>query len=123
MYIASTCVLRFCCRCTYFICVGNARGIVVHTGDSTIMGRIANLTSTQDVGETAVSREISHFIHIVTGITVFISALFFIIVLAGFYWLDAIIFLIGIIVACVPEGLLATMTVSDTFHVMIELDY
>jgi len=29
----------------------------------------------------------------------------------GYEWLDAVIFLIGIIVANVPEGLLATVTV------------
>lgn len=40
---------------------------------------------------------------------------FFIISLAlGFDWLDSIIFLIGIIVANVPEGLLATVTVVLT---------
>ena len=30
----------------------------------------------------------------------------------GYYWVEAVIFLIGILVANVPEGLLATVTVS-----------
>ena len=34
--------------------------------------------------------------------------------LKGYHWLDAVIFLIGIIVANVPEGLLATVTVCLT---------
>lgn len=33
---------------------------------------------------------------------------------AGYHWLDAVVFLIGIIVANVPEGLLATVTVCLT---------
>jgi len=38
----------------------------------------------------------------------------------GYEWLDAVIFLIGIIVANVPEGLLATVTVriADRRRVM-----
>ena len=30
----------------------------------------------------------------------------------GYYWIDAILFMIGIIVACVPEGILAIVTIA-----------
>jgi sodium/potassium-transporting ATPase subunit alpha len=94
---------------------GTARGIVVQTGDRTVMGRIANLASGLEVGETPIAREIAHFIHIITGVAVFLGVTFFIIAfILGYYWLDAVIFLIGIIVANVPEGLLATVTVCLT---------
>lgn len=94
---------------------GNALGIVIRCGDDTVMGRIANLASGLDVGETPIAKEIAHFIHIVTGVAVFLGVSFFILALVLQYpWLDAVIFLIGIIVANVPEGLLATVTVCLT---------
>ena len=51
----------------------------------------------------------------ITGVAVFLGVTFFIIaIILGYNWLDAVIFLIGIIVANVPEGLLATVTVCLT---------
>merc|ERR1712168_1085637 len=94
---------------------GTAVGIVVQCGDNTVMGRIANLTSSLGSGKTPIAIEIEHFIHIITGVAVFLGVSFLIISLAmDYHWLEAIIFLIGIIVANVPEGLLATVTVCLT---------
>merc|ERR1712226_1743030 len=94
---------------------GTARGIVVNIGDYTVMGRIAGLASGLDTGETPIAKEIAHFIHLITGVAVFLGVTFFIIAfILGYHWLDAVIFLIGIIVANVPEGLLATVTVCLT---------
>ena len=60
------------------------------------MGRIAGLTSSIDSGSTPIAREIEHFIHIITGVAVFLGVTFFIIALIlGYNWLDAVIFLIG----------------------------
>jgi len=87
----------------------------VQCGDNTVMGRIANLASGLQVGTTPIAREIEHFIHLITGVAVFLGVTFFIIAfILGYHWLDAVIFLIGIIVANVPEGLLATVTVCLT---------
>ena len=92
---------------------GTCRGIVIGTGDRTVMGRIANLASGLEVNKTPIAHEIEHFINIITGVAVFLGVSFFVIALVlGYNWLDAVIFLIGIIVANVPEGLLATVTVS-----------
>jgi len=94
---------------------GNGVGIIVQTGDNTVMGRIANLASGLGTGKTPIAQEIEHFIHIITGVAVFLGITFLIISLSmGYHWLEAIIFLIGIIVANVPEGLLATVTVCLT---------
>jgi sodium/potassium-transporting ATPase subunit alpha len=94
---------------------GTCRGIVVNIGDNTVMGRIAGLASGLDTGETPIAKEIAHFIHIITGVAVFLGVTFFLIAfILGYHWLDAVIFLIGIIVANVPEGLLATVTVCLT---------
>ena len=85
------------------------------TGDNTVMGRIANLASTLDIGKTPIAREIAHFIHIITGVAVFLGVTFLILaIIQGYKPLEAVVFLIGIIVANVPEGLLATVTVSTT---------
>uniref|UniRef100_A0A671NVX9 Sodium/potassium-transporting ATPase subunit alpha n=1 Tax=Sinocyclocheilus anshuiensis TaxID=1608454 RepID=A0A671NVX9_9TELE len=101
---------------TFFVSLsGTARGIVVCTGDRTVMGRIASLTSGLETGKTPIAKEIEHFIHIITGVAVFLGVAFFILsIILGYSWLEAVIFLIGIIVANVPEGLLATVTVCLT---------
>ncbi|KAG8231998.1 hypothetical protein J437_LFUL010258 [Ladona fulva] len=94
---------------------GTAKGIVISCGDNTVMGRIAGLASGLDTGETPIAKEIHHFIHLITGVAVFLGVTFFVIAfILGYHWLDAVIFLIGIIVANVPEGLLATVTVCLT---------
>ncbi|XP_042298287.1 sodium/potassium-transporting ATPase subunit alpha-2-like [Sceloporus undulatus] len=94
---------------------GTARGVVILTGDRTVMGRIASLASGLEEGATPIAREIEHFIHIITSVAVFLGVTFFILaLLLGYHWLEAIVFLIGIIVANVPEGLLATVTVCLT---------
>ncbi len=79
------------------------------------MGRIATLASSLDCGQTPIAKEIEHFIHIITGVAVFLGVSFFVLsLILGYGWLEAVIFLIGIIVANVPEGLLATVTVSQS---------
>merc|ERR1711962_701843 len=94
---------------------GTCTGVVVNVGDNTVMGRIAGLASGLDSGQTPIAKEIEHFIHLITGVAVALGVSFFIIAfILGYHWLDAVIFLIGIIVANVPEGLLATVTVCLT---------
>jgi len=94
---------------------GTAKGIVVNIGDHSVMGRIAGLASGLESGDTPIAKEIAHFVHLITAVAVFLGVSFFIIAfILGYHWLDAVIFLIGIIVANVPEGLLATVTVCLT---------
>merc|ERR1711962_1609154 len=94
---------------------GTCVGMVVNIGDNTVMGRIAGLASGLEGGQTPIAKEIEHFIHIITAVAVFLGVSFFIIAfILGYNWLDAVTFLIGIIVANVPEGLLATVTVCLT---------
>merc|ERR1712214_196987 len=94
---------------------GTCVGMVVNIGDNTVMGRIAGLASGLEGGQTPIAKEIEHFIHIITAVAVFLGVSFFIIAfILSYNWLDAVIFLIGIIVANVPEGLLATVTVCLT---------
>ena len=86
--------------------------MVVHCGDHTVMGRIATLATALEADETPIAREISHFINMITVFAFALGIVFFFISIAlRYHWLDAVIFLIGIIVAVVPEGLLPTVTV------------
>ncbi|XP_049854932.1 sodium/potassium-transporting ATPase subunit alpha-like [Schistocerca gregaria] len=94
---------------------GTGRGVVVSCGDSSAMGRIAELTSGLKSAETPIAREIKHFVRLITWVA--IAAGFVIGALSlsmGYHWLDAVVILIGIIVANVPEGLLVTVTVCLT---------
>src|SRR6218665_386663 len=92
--------------------LGFARGVVIRTGDRTVMGRIANLTSGLDTGQTTLARDMSYLINLIVASAFIMGAVFFIVVIVlGTSATNAIIFLIGIIMGNVPEGLLATVTV------------
>ncbi|KAM4652188.1 potassium-transporting ATPase alpha chain 2-like [Discoglossus pictus] len=91
---------------------GTACGIVINTGDRTVIGRIASLASQVGDQKTPIALEIEHFVHMISCLAVGVGILFFIISISmGYSALNAIIFCIGIVVAYVPEGLLATVTV------------
>jgi sodium/potassium-transporting ATPase subunit alpha len=98
------------------LCVnGKATGIVIRTGDNTIIGTIAGLTAGTKAVETPIHKEINHFLAIVSYVAVFLGITFLIIgFIIGVDPLNNLVFAIGIIVANVPEGLLATVTVSLT---------
>jgi sodium/potassium-transporting ATPase subunit alpha len=116
---------------------GTARGMVVNIGDKTVMGRIAGnqfenffsrtfltcffctgLASGLESGDTPIAKEIAHFIHLITAVAVFLGVSFFIIAfILGYHWLDAVIFLIGIIVANVPEGELFRLVMVNQLQI------
>ncbi|KAJ8939290.1 hypothetical protein NQ318_008280, partial [Aromia moschata] len=88
------------------------RSIVCETGDRTVMGRIAGLTARLQPNKTPIARELEHFMKIISVWACFLGVVFGSAALAMNYsWIEASLFLIGIIVANVPEGLLATVTV------------
>ena len=85
------------------------------TGDRTVIGQIKDLVTKTANKRTPINIEIEHFIHLITGVAIFLGVTFFILSLAiGHKFLRAAVFLIAIIVANVPEGLLATVTVCLT---------
>ena len=92
---------------------GTAQGLVVNTGDRTIIGRIASLASGVENEKTPIAIEIEHFVDIIAGLAILFGATFFIVAMCiGYTFLRAIVFFMAIVVAYVPEGLLATVTVS-----------
>lgn len=94
---------------------GYGKGVVILTGSDTVMGKIAGLTNRLEKKITPIEQEVQHFMHLISlwamtlGATCFFLALYI-----GYNWLNACVYVIGIIVANVPEGLLATLTVSLT---------
>lgn len=95
--------------CTF----GNGVGVVINTGDRTVIGQIANLAQSAETAETPLSTEIDRFIKIISAVAIILGVTFFILgIIYGYDIITNLVFAIGIIVANVPEGLLATVTVS-----------
>lgn len=94
---------------------GNCTGVVINTADRTMMGRIAALADDTVTAETPLQIEIKLFIHKIATFAICLGVVFFIIgIIIQRGWIENLIFAIGIIVANVPEGLLATVTVALT---------
>ncbi len=92
---------------------GTGSGMVFKTGDSTVIGRIAGLASSADAHSTTLAIEIEKFIYLISSIAIVLGVVFFCAGFAvGYTVITNIVFAIGIIVANVPEGLLATVTVA-----------
>ena len=98
---------------TTMVQTGTAKGVVCGTANNTQMGVIAVQVASQDSGLSPIRVEISHFIHLISAVAIVLGISFFIIgFLIGTDPIKNVVFAIGIIVANVPEGLLATVTVS-----------
>ncbi|KAH0631374.1 hypothetical protein JD844_005673 [Phrynosoma platyrhinos] len=62
--------------------------------------------------KTPIAIEIEHFVDIIAGLAIFFGATFFVVAMViGYPFLKAMVFFMAIVVAYVPEGLLATVTV------------
>ncbi|KOC67548.1 Sodium/potassium-transporting ATPase subunit alpha [Habropoda laboriosa] len=94
---------------------GEGRGIVIATGDETMIGRLAGLTSQLEKSETPIAKEIKHFVQIITIVAVLFGVLFFgLSLIIDPNILKAFTYLLGIVIANVPEVLLVTVTTSLT---------
>lgn len=92
---------------------GVGDGIVIKTGDNTVIGLIAGLSQAAEAVETPLSIEIERFIKLISFVAITLGVVFFLFGWAyGYGTITNLVFAIGIIVANVPEGLLATVTVS-----------
>ena len=91
---------------------GSGKGIVIRIGDDTVIGRIATLSTSTKAKATPLSNDIDRFIYTITCIAFAYGIVFFIFGLFYYDILMNVIFAIGIIVANVPEGMIATVTVA-----------
>jgi sodium/potassium-transporting ATPase subunit alpha len=95
---------------------GEAYGIVIRTGDGTVLGQIAYLTAGEDKMTSPLAHEIDNFVKLIASIAIITALVFFGVAFpvnnnnASL----AINFAIGIFVAWVPEGLPATVTMLLT---------
>ncbi|CAH0725973.1 unnamed protein product, partial [Brenthis ino] len=94
---------------------GTAKGIVIATGELTQMGKIAGLVTGLEKEETPIAKEITHFIKLICGVAFTFGFIFFLMVyFIQHSWLSALQYMLGIILANVPEGLIVTLTVCMT---------
>ncbi|KAJ3257350.1 hypothetical protein HK103_004570 [Boothiomyces macroporosus] len=96
------------------LCVnGECYGIVIRTGDNTVIGQIAFLTSTEERRESPMNQEIHFFVYTIAAVAG-VTALTFLFVARyarNNTWAYAFNFAIGTFVGFVPEGLPATVTI------------
>ncbi|XP_026725207.1 sodium/potassium-transporting ATPase subunit alpha-like [Trichoplusia ni] len=102
----------------YFSCPiteGVAKAMVIATGQMTQIGKIAGLVTGLEKEETPISKEITHFIKLICGVAFAFGFIFFVMVyVIQKSWLSALQYMLGIILANVPEGLIVTLTVCMT---------
>ena len=95
---------------------GACTAVCVATGDWTVMGMLWYMSGS-NAEETPLNQEIERFVFLISVIALILGIIAFVvatIVEGPGKMLSVIVFTIGIIVANVPEGLLATVTVSLT---------
>ena len=92
---------------------GAGVGVVYVTGSRTEFGKIAALSVRVRRPPTPLEREVRRMVRILTAVAVVMGALFFAagIALGRPLWVN-VVFMLGIIVANVPEGLLPTLTLA-----------
>lgn len=95
-----------------FVLEGTGKGIVVRTGESTLIGRIAHLASEEGGAETPLQTDINHFTLGLAIFSIVVGLIFFAISFAFFPIQTNLLFAIGIIVANVPLALPPTVTLS-----------
>ena len=95
---------------------GEVYGIVIRTGDNTMLGQIANLTAGEEKSTSPLAHEIDNFVKIIATIAIATAIIFFGIAFPvnNNKVSLALNFAISIFVAWVPEGLPATVTMLLT---------
>jgi magnesium-transporting ATPase (P-type) len=95
---------------------GEGYGIVIRTGDDTMIGSIASLAGETTLTKSTLQHEVERFALIIAIVAIVTGILFFVIGLArGMNVVDALVNgLITVLIANVPEGLPATVTLQLT---------
>jgi calcium-translocating P-type ATPase len=93
---------------------GTGIGVVVATGAATQIGRISDMMTSVEVLTTPLIAQMSRFAKALTGFVLVIAALVlaFTTMLRGMPFADGFIIVVGLIVAAIPEGLPAVLTVT-----------
>lgn len=92
---------------------GSGRAVVFATGMQTEFGRIYHLTSAVRVEESPLQRNVASMARRVAAVAIAMGALLFVLRLgSGIGVVASFVFALGVMVALVPEGLPATLSVS-----------
>ncbi|MFF7647573.1 HAD-IC family P-type ATPase [Streptomyces canus] len=95
------------------VVAGSGRAVVVATGASTEFGRIYRLAAAAPRQKTPLQHQVAAMVRRVAGAALSIGALVFVVRLpTGESVLPSFVFALGVMVAMVPEGLPATLSVS-----------
>jgi sodium/potassium-transporting ATPase subunit alpha len=117
-YLETRCIGMQGTHCTS----GSGVGVVVSTGDSTVFGHIAKLTSTPSTARTNLQKEVLRFVIIIVGLMVFMNII--VVAVWGGYirqqhpdYINVptlIVDIVSVAIAFVPEGLPIALTASLT---------
>lgn len=93
---------------------GTGRAVIYATGMLTQFGRIAHLTQAVQEGPSRVQRELAYISRIISLVALGIAGIVFVVGIfdVGLARFEAFLLALGILVAAVPEGLPATVTLS-----------
>ncbi|MGJ8644513.1 MAG: cation-transporting P-type ATPase [Luteolibacter sp.] len=92
---------------------GQGEGVVVATGDSTEMGRIAGLIGQADHIETPLTRKIAQFSRLLLWVILGLAGVTFAVgVSRGESWVDMFMAAVALAVGAIPEGLPAALTIT-----------
>ncbi|MGW4561122.1 cation-translocating P-type ATPase [Streptomyces sp. NPDC004561] len=92
---------------------GTGKGVVIATGAATEFGRIFRLTAAAPRQQTPLQRQVAVMARRVAGVALATGAVLFAVrVPSGQPFVDTFVFSLGVMVALVPEGLPATLSVS-----------
>jgi magnesium-transporting ATPase (P-type) len=96
------------------VVAGQARGVVVATGERTEIGRISTLLQSVEQLTTPLLQQISRFGRRFTWMAIGGAAVLFVFAVAvrGYGWTDALIAVVALAVSLVPEGLPAVITIT-----------
>ncbi|HLC09045.1 MAG TPA: HAD-IC family P-type ATPase, partial [Methyloceanibacter sp.] len=97
-----------------FVASGNGTGIAVATGAASQLGRISTLVGAIETLTTPLVRQMNDLARKLTVIILAASvAVFaFAVLVRGYHWQEAFMVMIGLVVAAIPEGLPAVMTIT-----------
>ncbi|BAK67248.1 cation transport ATPase [Sphingobium sp. SYK-6] len=96
------------------VAAGQGTGVVVETGIGTEIGRISKLLQSVEELTTPLLRQIEHFARHFTAVVLVAAVLLFAfaVLVRGFAWDEALIFIVALAVGVIPEGLPAVITIT-----------
>ena len=97
-----------------FVATGSGAGIAVAAGARSQLGRISALVGTVETLTTPLIRQINRLARQLTLLILggAIAVFAFAFLVRGYHWSEAFMIVIGIVVAAIPEGLPAVMTIT-----------